>query len=41
MAEYLIGRKIENGFVFDELRHAAKTIPWKTGVDKIVRMVIF
>ena len=35
------GRKVENGFTFHDLRHTAKTIARKAGVDKNVRMVIF
>ena len=31
----------EGGFVFHDLRHTAKTIARKAGVDKNVRMVIF
>ena len=35
------GRKVENGFTFHDLRHTAKTIARKAGVDKNVRSVIF
>ena len=35
------GRKVENGFTFHGLRHTAKTVARKAGVDKNVRMVIF
>jgi len=34
-------RKVENGFTLHDLRHTAKTITRKAGVDKNVRMVIF
>ena len=35
------GRKVQDGFTFHDLRHTAKTIIRKAGVDKNVRGVIF
>jgi integrase len=35
------GRKAKNGFTFHDLRHTAKTMMRKAGVDKNVRAVIF
>jgi integrase len=35
------GRKVQNGVIFHDLRHTAKTYMRKAGVDKNVRAVIF
>jgi len=35
------GRKVQDGFTFHDLRHTAKTLMRKAGVDKNVRGVIF